>query len=74
MSFTNLERCNSDNMVKEIKKYLLNNPNVTVLDIEDFLGYPASPDVLEDLESHIDDVLEQMPEETFNYFYVKFGI
>ena len=41
-------------------------------DIEDFLGYPISADVLENLEVRIREVLDQMPEEELLLFERKY--
>ncbi len=42
--------------------------NDSVANIEDFLGYPITADILENLEYRIREVLDQMPEdEMFKY-------
>ncbi len=55
----------------KIKKYLLSDKASTG-DIESFLGYPISWDVLEELEKHIEEVLMQMPNETVKEYYDMF--
>ncbi len=42
------------------------------IEIEDFLGYPISADVIEDLEDRIRDVLDQMPEEELLLYEQKY--
>lgn len=58
-------------MENVLKEYLLSR-EANVSDIEDFLGYPVSTNVLEELEAHIDNVLEQMPDEVLEEYYRKF--
>ena len=41
-------------------------------DIEDFLGYPISADVMENLEDRIREVLDQMPEDEMLLFEQKY--
>lgn len=41
-------------------------------EIEDFLGYPISADVMENLEDRIREVLDQMPEEEMLLFEQKY--
>ena len=41
-------------------------------DIEDFLGYPISADVMENLEDRIREVLDQMPEDEMFLFEQKY--
>lgn len=41
-------------------------------DIEDFLGYPISADVMENLEDRIREVLDRMPEDEMLLFKQKF--
>lgn len=41
-------------------------------EIEDFLGYPISADVVENLEDRIREVLDQMPEDEMLLFEQKF--
>ena len=40
--------------------------------IEDFLGYPISADVMENLEDRIREVLDQMPEDEMLLFEQKY--
>lgn len=42
-------------------------------EIEDFLGYPLSADVMENLEDRIREVLYQMPEDEILKYKKKFG-
>ena len=46
--------------------------NDTVANIEDFLGYPISADVLENMEGRIREVLDQMPEEEIIKYELKY--
>lgn len=55
----------------KVKEYLLSG-DASTGDIESFLGYPISWDVLEELEIHIDEVMEQMPNETVKEYYDMF--
>lgn len=48
--------------------------NDSVLNIEDFLGYPISADVLENLDDRIREVLDQMPEEEMLKYEEKYNI
>lgn len=57
--------------INELKEYLLSD-KTNNSEIEDFLGYPISADVLEDLETHITETLSQMPEEIIKTYYEKF--
>lgn len=41
-------------------------------DIEDFLGYPISADVMENLEDRVREVLDQMPEDELLLFERKY--
>lgn len=41
-------------------------------EIEDFLGYPISADVMENLEDRIREVLDQMPEDEMILFKQKY--
>lgn len=44
----------------------------SVSNIEDFLGYPISANVLENLEDRIREVLDQMPEEEMLLYEAKY--
>ena len=46
----------------------------SVEEIEDFLGYPISADILENLDDRIQKVLSQMPEEEIIKYKNKYGI
>ena len=58
-------------MENAVKAYLLGD-STPISDIEDFLGYPISADILEELETHISNVFEQMPDEIVAEYYQKF--
>lgn len=45
-----------------------------VMEIEDFLGYPISDIVLENLEDRIREVLDQMPDEEIRKFVSKYNL
>lgn len=45
-----------------------------VMEIEDFLGYPISDIVLENLEDRIREVLDQMPDEEIQKFVSKYNL
>ena len=47
--------------------------NDTIANIEDFLGYPVSADVLEGLDDRIREVLTQMPEEEILLYHKKYS-
>lgn len=44
----------------------------TIGDIEDFLGYQVTDEILEDLRTHLEDVYDQMPEEELEQFVKKY--
>lgn len=46
----------------------------TVFNIEDFLGYPISANVLENLEERIREILDQMPEEEMIKYELKYKL
>lgn len=48
--------------------------NSNTSDIEDFLGYCISADILEDIETHIANILSQMPDDEINKYMIKFNI
>lgn len=48
--------------------------NDSVLEMEDFLGYPISADVLENLDDRIREILDRMPEEEIVKYALKYGI
>ncbi|MCD7996419.1 MAG: hypothetical protein LUH21_04210 [Clostridiales bacterium] len=48
--------------------------NSSVAEIEDFLGYQISADILENLEEKIRQVLDQMPEEEMIKYELKYQI
>lgn len=58
-------------MKNAVREYLLSE-DASVSDIEDFLDYPISADVLEELETHIDNVFKQMSDEVVREYYRKF--
>ena len=55
----------------KVKEHLLSE-EPPISDIESFLGYQISWDVLEELEKHIDEVMVQMPNETIKEYYDMF--
>lgn len=55
----------------KVKEYLLSD-DISTNDIESFLGYPISWDVLEGLESYIDEVMSQMPNDIIKEYYDRF--
>lgn len=49
--------------------------NDTIINIEDFLGYPISSEILEGgLEDRVREVLEQMPEEELLLYEQKYSL
>lgn len=48
--------------------------NDSVSDIEDFLGYPITADIIENLEDRIREVLDQMPEDEMLKYEAKYLI
>lgn len=48
--------------------------NDNIEGIEDFLGYPISADILENLELDIKSVLSQMPDDEINKYMRKYNI
>lgn len=60
-----------DDKMKMLIEKLAEGP---VSDIESFLGYPVSADILEDLESYLEEAYQQMPEEELNEFFSKYNI
>lgn len=61
----------NEEIINELKEYLLSD-KTNNSEIEDFLGYQISADVLENLETNITETLSQMPEETIKAYYEKF--
>lgn len=55
----------------KVKEYLLSD-NVLTSDIESFLGYPISWDVLEELESYIDEEMSKMSNDVIKEYYDRF--
>ncbi len=58
-------------MQDDVKKYL-SGDKASIQDIEDFLGYQITADILEDLESYIEEAAEQMPDDVMEAYYNKF--
>ena len=44
----------------------------SVFNIEKFLGYPISADILENLEDRIRDILDHMPEDEMMHWELKY--
>ncbi len=62
---------NIDIITNKLKEYLLSD-KATINDIELFLNYSISSDALERLETYIDEVVVQMPDEIIKKYYDKF--
>ena len=62
---------NIDIKINRLRAYILSEYS-TIGQIEDFLGYQISADILEEIEKHVDNVLTQMPEEEISAFYNKY--
>lgn len=56
------------------KEKLLNKIEAAgIAAIEDFLGYPITNEIIEDLRTHLEDTHDQMPEEELELFMKKYG-
>lgn len=64
----------ADNEKDELIKRIMEATENRISGIEEFLGYQVTGDIIENLEGHLSDVYDQMPQEEIEYFEQKYGM
>lgn len=59
---------------QERKELLDRIEETSIPEIEDFLGYPVTNEIIENLREHLEEAYDQMPEEEIESFEQKFGM